>query len=61
MVTTDWWNYAEQYLEIAAGGDVKMGCGFPDRVLEALRRGGITRAQFETAAGRILKLILKLA
>ena len=60
LVTTDWWNFAEQYREIAAGNDVKMGCGFPERLLEALRLGGVTRAQLETAARRVFRLILKL-
>ena len=60
MVTTDWWNYAEQYKEVAAGNDVKMGTGFPERLLEAMKLGGVTREQMETAAKHVLGLILKL-
>ncbi|MBQ8087596.1 MAG: glycoside hydrolase family 3 C-terminal domain-containing protein [Clostridia bacterium] len=60
MVTTDWWTYAENYKEVAAGNDVKMGVGYPERLLEAKEKGLLTRAQMETAAKRILGLILKL-
>lgn len=59
MVTTDWWTYGEHYKECAAGNDMKMGCGFPDRVLDALQKGLITRDQMELAARHILTLILR--
>ena len=59
LVTTDWWNHAEQYKECHAGNDVKMGCGFPERLLEALRQGAVSRAEMELAAKHILTLILK--
>ncbi|MDP4090427.1 MAG: glycoside hydrolase family 3 C-terminal domain-containing protein, partial [Bacillota bacterium] len=35
MVTTDWWTCGEHYKETKAGNDVKMGCGYPERLLEA--------------------------
>ena len=60
MVTTDWWTMGEHYKECAAGNDVKMGCGYPERLLEALDKGALTRGQMEQAAGHILNLILKL-
>lgn len=60
MVTTDWWTFGEHYKECAAGNDVKMGCGYPDRLLKALEIGVLTRAQMETAARHILGLILRL-
>jgi beta-glucosidase len=60
MVTTDWWTFGEHYKECAAGNDVKMGCGYPERLLEALEKGVLTRAQMELAAKHILGLILKL-
>jgi len=60
MVTTDWWNKAEQYLEVLAGNDVKMGCGFPERLLAALKQGLLTRADLERSAKRVLGLILRL-
>ena len=60
MVTTDWWTHGENYKEVAAGNDVKMGCGFPDRLLEAIDKGVLTREQMLTAARHILGMILKL-
>ena len=60
MVTTDWWTSGEHYKECAAGNDVKMGCGYPERLLEALKLGVLTRQQMERAAGHILGMILKL-
>lgn len=59
IVTTDWWNKAEQYKEILAGNDVKMGRGYPDRVMQALALSAITRADLEKCAERMLNLLLK--
>ena len=59
MVTTDWWNHAEHYLEVKAGGDIKMGCGYPDRILEAKEKGFVSREEMEKCAERILEMILK--
>ena len=58
-VTTDWWTFAEHYLETKAGNDIKMGCGYPDRLQEALEKGLITRKEMEICGRRILELILK--
>lgn len=60
MVTTDWWTGGEHYKETKAGNDVKMGCGFPDRLLKAIELGALTRAELEICAKRILELILKI-
>ncbi len=60
MVTTDWWTSGEHYKECAAGNDVKMGCGYPERLLEAMKKGVLTRKEMERAAGHILGMILKL-
>lgn len=60
MVTTDWWTFGEHYKEVKAGNDVKMGCGFPKRLMEAKAAGVLTRAQMEACAKRILELILKI-
>ena len=60
MVTTDWWTSGEHYKECAAGNDVKMGCGYPERLLAAMEKGVLTREQMERAARHILGLILKL-
>lgn len=59
MVTSDWWTAGEHYKETKAGNDVKMGCGYPDRLMEALEKGALTRAEMDVCAKRILELILK--
>ena len=60
MVTSDWWNRAEQYKEILAGNDVKMANGYPDRVRKAMEMGAIHRSDLEICAKRVLMMILKL-
>lgn len=59
MVTTDWWTCAEHYKETKAGNDVKMGLGYPERLLEAQKSGLISREEMAACARRILELILK--
>ena len=39
---------------------MKMATGFPDRLLEALDGGALTRADMEKAAENILRLILRI-
>ncbi|MCM1058611.1 MAG: glycoside hydrolase family 3 C-terminal domain-containing protein [Firmicutes bacterium] len=60
MVTTDWWTMGEHYKEVKAGNDVKMALGFPERLLEAMEKGALTRGEMEICAKRILGLILKI-
>ena len=60
MVTTDWWNHAEQYKEVLAGNDVKMAHGYVDRLQEALKKKLITRKDLEACARRVLEMILKI-
>ena len=60
MVTTDWWTMGEHYKEVAAGNDMKMATGFPDRLQEALEKGALTREDMEKAAGNVLRLILRI-
>ena len=60
MVTTDWWTAGEHYKEVAAGNDMKMGTGFPKRLLEALKIGAVTREELEKAAENVLRLILRI-
>lgn len=60
MVTTDWWTCGEHYKETKAGNDVKMGCGYPDRLLKAMEAGVLTREEMETCGKRILNLLLKI-
>lgn len=59
-VTTDWWTCGEHYKEVKAGNDVKMGFGHPARLLEALKKGCLTRQEMDACAERILELILKI-
>lgn len=59
LVTTDWWNHAEQYLEIQAGNDIKMGCGYPERLKQDYEAGRITKEELTVSAKRVLELILK--
>jgi beta-glucosidase len=37
-----------------------MGCGYPERLLEALKNGALSRGEMELAAKHILGMILKL-
>ncbi len=60
IVTTDWWTKGEHYKEAKAGNDIKMGCGYPDRLLMALEKGLISREEIKLCAKRILEMILKL-
>lgn len=60
MVTTDWWTLGEAYKEVKAGNDMKMGCGFPERLLAALEQGALARTDMEICAKRVLGLILKM-
>ena len=59
MVTTDWWNHAEHYLEVKAGNDIKMAWGYPERLLEAVKLGLLTREELCICAKRVLEMILK--
>jgi len=58
-ITTDWWTCGEHYKEVKAGNDIKMGCGYPERLLEALEKGCLTREEMNACALRVLQLILK--
>ena len=61
LIITDWWTSGEQYREILAGVDLKMGCGFPERLLEAKKRNLISRNDMEKAAAYVLGFILRCA
>lgn len=60
MVTSDWWTFGEHYKEVKAGNDLKMACGYPDRLLMAKEAGVLSRDEMEACVKRILKLILKI-
>lgn len=60
VVMSDWWTRGEHYKEILAGNDLKMACGFPDRVAKAMELGAIERSDLIRSAKRVLGLILKM-
>lgn len=60
IVTTDWWTRGEHWREVNAGNDLKMGCGYPETVLEAVADGKVSKQQVRDCAKRILELILKM-
>ena len=60
IVTTDWWTRGEHWREVAAGNDLKMACGYPETVLEAVADGRVSKQQVRDCAKRILELILKM-
>lgn len=59
LVTSDWWNHSEQYLEIKAGNDIKMMNGYTERVLEAYEKGLISKEEIYLSAKRVLEMVLK--
>ena len=58
MVTTDWWNHAEQYLELQAGNDVKMGLRLSGASCKMMKSTG-SREEIAVCAKRVLELILR--
>ena len=60
VVTTDWYTFGEQYREIAAGNDIKMGCGMPEHTLQKLSEGELSIEDVRRSVERLLKLIIKL-
>ncbi|MCR5402972.1 MAG: glycoside hydrolase family 3 C-terminal domain-containing protein [Butyrivibrio sp.] len=59
MVTSDWWTRGEHYKEVRAGNDLKMACGFSERLKKAMEMGALSRKELETCAEHILSTILK--
>ena len=59
MVTSDWWTRGEHYKEVKAGNDLKMACGFPERLKKAMELGALTRQDLIPCAEHILNTILK--
>lgn len=60
VVMSDWWTRGEHYKEILAGNDLKMACGFPERVAKAMELGAIERDDLIRSAKRVLGLILNM-
>lgn len=61
LVTTDWYTHAEQWREINAGNDVKMGSGTPEYTAMKLASGELERKALDESVQRVLQLILHLA
>lgn len=59
IVTTDWWNHAEHYKELLAGNDIKMGRGYPDRLMAALEKGLISREDMLVSVKRLLDVLMR--
>ena len=60
VVTSDWFTFGEHYKEVLAGNDIKMGCGYPERLLMAVKMGVLTREDLERSAKRVFRIILKI-
>lgn len=60
VVTTDWWTMGEHYKEVNAGNDIKMACGNPESLLEALNKGLLKRETMEKSVKRLLRVLLKI-
>lgn len=58
---SDWWTHGEHFLETKAGNDVKMGNGYPERVMLAYQEGEISEEEIKICVTRVLDMILKLA
>ena len=60
MVVTDWGVKNNPVLEVKAGNDMKMHCGYPDDLKAAYEKGELTRADLEVCVKRILEMFTKL-
>ncbi len=60
MVVTDWGVKNRPVIEIKAGNDMKMHCGYPDELLEAVHKGELSRDELEICVKRILAMFTKL-
>ena len=60
VVTSDWWNRAVHYREIAAGNDVKMPRGNPEHTLQMIREGKLDEGCVRASVRRVLKMLLRL-
>ena len=59
VVCTDWYTRGEHYKEVLAGNDIKMGTGFPERLMLALDQGALSREDLLHCARRVLEMIMK--
>ncbi len=61
MVVTDWGVKNNPVVEVKAGNDMKMHCGYPEDLKQAYDKGELTRAELEACVKRILEMFLKLS
>lgn len=61
MVETDWGVKNNPVIEVKAGNDMKMPCGYPEDLRAAFDKGELTRADLEECVKRILVMTLKMA
>ena len=60
IVMTDWWTRGEQWREVRAGNDVKMGAGYPEQLLQNLHEGKISLEEIKVSVRRVLEFILRI-
>lgn len=60
MVVTDWGVKNRPVIEVKAGNDMKMHCGYPEELIEAYNNGELSRAELELCVKRILDMFTKL-
>ena len=60
MVVTDWGQKNNPVLEIRAGNDMKMHCGYPEDLKKGLEDGIITPQELKISCKRIVEMMLKL-
>lgn len=58
MLTSDWENGKPHVQEVIAGNDIKMDKGEPDKLMNALKEGTLTREELAVCVKRILEMIL---
>lgn len=58
MITTDWTTFAEHYLEVKAGNDIRMPEPQGSNLVDAYQNGLISRNELAICAKRILEMIL---
>ena len=61
VVTTDWYTYGMHETEVQAGNDIKMGCGAPERLVECMRQGTLSRNDVKQCVRRLLRVLLRIA
>lgn len=60
LIMTDWWNLVDHAKEVAAGNNLKMPDGDPQRLLAAAQAGTLTRTDLVANAKPILQVLLQL-